>query len=224
MDQLLAEGFGQRFKIAVDHVAREEYEVLLLRELLEGHLGSTLVFKGGTALRLAYGSPRFSDDLDFSAIGPIHTEQFTHIAQIASRGLPQVALVEALSKRFTLFALFKVSEPYLPLPFSIKIEISTRPETWERDQDFELRLLTSDFTNVAVLAQVATLARMWEDKLEALAVRKQPRDLYDLWFIAQKLRREFVPDLSGLDRKAIKRELRKYLPRNHWGVIEQWSE
>ena len=224
MDQHLAEEFARRFKIAVEHVVREEYEMLLLRGLFESRLGSDLVFKGGTALRLAYGSPRFSDDLDFSTIDPIPTEEFVHIVQALSKALPQVTLVEALAKRFTLFALFKVREAYLPQPFSIKIEISTRPGVWERSRDFELRLLATDFTSVTVLAQVATLERMWEDKQKALAARKQPRDLYDLWFIAQKLGRDFSPDLTGFDRKAIKRELRKYLPRSHWRVIEQWIE
>jgi len=133
-------------------------------------------------------------------------------------------MVEALAERFTLFALFKVSEAYLPQPFSITLEISTRPETWERGRDFELRLLASDFTNVTVLAQVATLERMWADKQTAVADRRQPRDLYDLWFITQKLRREFSVELAGFDRHAIRRELRKYLPQSHWGVIEQWTE
>jgi len=224
MDRRLAEGFAHQFKVAVEHVVREEYEMLLLHGLLESRLGSALVFKGGTALRLAYGSPRFSDDLDFSALTAMPVETFTAVVQALSTRLPQLTLVEALAKRFTLFALFKVSEGFLPQPFSIKLEVSTRLEEWKRGQDFELRLLTSNFTNVTVLAQVATLERMWKDKGEALAARKQPRDLYDLWFIAQRLRREFSPDLSGIDHKAIQRELRKYLPRSHWGVIEQWSE
>jgi len=49
MDQHLAEEFAQWFKIAVEHVVREEYEMLLLRGLFESRLGSNLVFKGGTA-------------------------------------------------------------------------------------------------------------------------------------------------------------------------------
>lgn len=223
MDQRLAEEFAQRLKTTTEHVVREVYEMQLLLGLLESRLGSALVFKGGTALRLAYGSPRFSDDLDFSAISPIPTEEFTKTVQTLGTGMPRVRLVEALAKRFTLFALYKINENYLAQPFSIKIEVSTRPETWTRGQDFELRLLTSGFTNVTVLAQVATLQHMWEDKHEALAARKQPRDLYDLWFIAQKLKRDFSPDLTDFDRKAIRRELRKYLPRTHWRVIEQWS-
>lgn len=224
MDQRLAESFAQRLKIAIEHVVREEYELFFLRGLLESRLGSNLVFKGGTALRLAHGSPRFSDDLDFSAIAPIPTETFVFVSGTLSKGSPRVTLVEARAKRFTLFALFKVSEDYLPKPFSIKLEVSTRSEEWARGRDFELRLLSSDFTNVTVLAQVATLKRMLKEKGETLASRKQPRDLYDLWFITQKLRQEFSPDLTGFDRKGIKRELRKYLPRSHWKVIDQWSE
>ena len=224
MDQVLAENLSRRLKIALEHVVREEYELLILRNLMETPLSSALVLKGGTALRLAYGSPRFSDDLDFSLLAPVSEEVFVPVAETIAKALPEVILVEALAKRFTLFALYKVREPYLPYAFSIKLEVSTRPETWKREQDFTLRLLTSPVTPISVLAQVATLERMWADKQSALATRRQPRDLYDLWFIAQKLRRTFTPDLSGFDRRTIRRELRKYLPRSHWQVIEQWSE
>ncbi len=224
MDRLLAETLSRQLGITVENVVREEYELLILRGLMEGLLGSTLVLKGGTALRLAYGSPRFSDDLDFSLLSPISEGIFTSVAETIVKALPQVLLVEALAKRFTLFALYKIREPYLPYAFSIKLEVSTRPETWIREQDFTLRLLTSPVTPVSVLAQVATLERMWIDKQVALADRRQPRDLYDLWFIAQKLRRTFTPDLEGMDRQAIRRELRKYLPKSHWQVIELWSE
>jgi len=223
MDQLLAESLSRQLKIALEHVVREEYELLILRNLMETPLGSALVLKGGTALRLAHGSPRFSDDLDFSLLAPVSEELFARVAEPVVKMLPQVTLVEVLSKRFTLFALYKVREPYLPYAFSIKLEVSKRPESWERERDFTLRLLTSLVTPVSVLAQVATLERMWTDKQCALAARRQPRDLYDLWFIAQKLRCTFVPDPSGFDPQAIRRELRKYLPRSHWQVIEQWS-
>jgi predicted nucleotidyltransferase component of viral defense system len=223
MNELLAGNLARELKIALEQVAREEYELLILRGLMESPLGMALAFKGGTALRLAYDSPRFSDDLDFSLIAPVPTGAFTHAAETVVRRLPQVTLNKALAKRFTLFAVYKVHEPYLPYAFSIKLEISTRPETWEPEQDFALRLLTSPVTPVSALAQVATLERMWRDKATALATRRQPRDLYDSWFIAQKLRRTFTPDLSGFDRQAIRRELRKYLPTDHWQVIELWG-
>lgn len=224
MDQQLAESLSRQLKIAVEHVVREEYELLILRNLMESPVGNAVVLKGGTSLRLAYGSPRFSDDLDFSLLASISADAFIHAAGAVAGSLPQATLAEAQAKQFTLFALYKLRESYLPYAFSIKVEVSTRPETWERGQDFALRLLTSQVTPVSVLAQVATLERMWADKQKAWAARRQPRDLYDLWFIAQKLRRAFTPNLSGCDRRTIQRELHKYLPRNHWQVIEQWSE
>jgi predicted nucleotidyltransferase component of viral defense system len=223
MDQRLAESLAQQFKISLEQVVREEYELLVLQRLLESPAGHLLVLKGGTSLRLAYASPRFSDDLDFSLLAPLDEASFVDAAETAATAAPQVTLVEALSKQFTLFALYRIREPYLPYAFSIKVEVSTRPEGWEREEDYTLRLLTSAVTPLVVLAQVATLERLWRDKESALADRRQPRDLYDLWFIAQKLRLPFAPDLTGFDRLAVRRELRKYLPMNQWTVIDQWS-
>jgi predicted nucleotidyltransferase component of viral defense system len=223
MDQQLAETLSRQLGISPEQVVREEHELLLLSGWLEGSVGRALVFRGGTALRLAYGSPRFSDDLDFSLLAPLAEDAFARAAQAAASTAPQALLVEALAKRFTLFALYRIREPYLPYAFSVKVEISLRSEAWARERDYALRLLTSPVTPVSVLAQVATLERMWSDKQAALAGRRQPRDLYDLWFIAQRLRLPFEADLSGFDRQAIARELRKYLPKSQWPVIDQWS-
>lgn len=47
-------------------VVREYWELIILKGFYESPQGRYLIFKGGTALRLAYGFPRFSEDLDFS--------------------------------------------------------------------------------------------------------------------------------------------------------------
>ena len=224
MDQNLAESLAARLEIAVEQVVREEFEISLLKSFFESGIGKVLVFKGGTALRLAFGSPRFSDDLDFSASSVVPEAAFRTAARAALKSLPEAILVEALAKRFTLFALYKFDVPYIARPFSIKVEVSTREESRWQAGESELRLLSSAATNLTVLARVATLERALEDKKAAFAARRQPRDLYDLWFMAQKLRRDFTPDLNGLDWRAIRRDLRKYLPQSHWQVIEQWSE
>jgi predicted nucleotidyltransferase component of viral defense system len=223
MDRNLAESSAERLKTAVEQVVREEIELSLLKGLFESGIGKALVFKGGTALRLAFGSPRFSDDLDFSATSAIPVEAFRKSAQTALKGLPEATLVEALAKRFTLFALYRFDVPYIARPFSIKVEVSTREESRRQAGESELRLLSSEITNLTVLARVATLERALEDKRAAFAARHQPRDLYDLWFISQKLGLPFQADLAGSDPRIVRRELRKYLPRTHWSVIDQWT-
>ncbi|OGD20713.1 MAG: hypothetical protein A2W03_03065 [Candidatus Aminicenantes bacterium RBG_16_63_16] len=223
MDRSSAEFLSRRLGIAVEQVVREELEIAILRPLLESRIGNSLVFKGGTALRLAYGSPRFSDDLDFSTLAPIGEKEFKKAGLTAAKNVPEATLIEALAKHFTLFALYQFKVPFISRPFSMKVEVSTRRESWKEGRDYELKLLWSEVTNLTVLAQVATLDRLARDKRRALKARRQPRDLYDLWFISQKRGREFKPDTSGFEPALLRRDLRKYLPRNHWRLIDRWT-
>ncbi|MBS3906484.1 MAG: nucleotidyl transferase AbiEii/AbiGii toxin family protein, partial [Syntrophaceae bacterium] len=66
MEQSIAEQKARELGIDRTQVVREYWELIILRGLYESPQGRYLIFKGGTALRLAYGSPRFSEDLDFS--------------------------------------------------------------------------------------------------------------------------------------------------------------
>ncbi|OGD19724.1 MAG: hypothetical protein A2Y69_06810 [Candidatus Aminicenantes bacterium RBG_13_59_9] len=223
MDNKSAEDLSLRLGIAVEQIAREEFELAVLKSLCESRIGDSLVFKGGTALRLAYGSARFSDDLDFSGVSPIPEEDFRKACRAAARNVPEAALVEALAKHYTLFALLQFHVPYVSRPFSMKIEVSVRDEVWEQGRDHELKLLSSEVTNVTALARVATLERMEKDKQKAFEERRQPRDLYDLWFISQKLGRDFKPDLKDIPPAAMRRELRKYLPRGQWRLVDEWT-
>lgn len=223
MDRYSAESLSREIGIAVEQVVREELELAILKPLFESRIGDDLVFKGGTALRLAYGSSRFSDDLDFSALRAIKEEDFEKAFRSVAKAVPDAVLVEALAKHFTLFALLRFRVPYIGRPFSMKIEVSLRKESWKKGRDYELKLLSSEVTNVTALAQVGTLERMERDKREALEVRRQPRDLYDLWFISQKLGRDLKPDASGIPPTVLKRELRKYLPRGQWRLVDKWT-
>jgi len=223
MDQSSAEFFSRKLGIAVEQVVREELEIAVLRALFESRIGNSLIFKGGTALRLAYGSPRFSDDLDFSTLASVPEKDFKRVCQVTAKNVPDALLIEALAKYHTLFALYQFRTSYIGRPFSMKIEVSIRKESWKQGRDYELKLLTSEVTNLTVLAQVATLERLERDKRKAFEARRQPRDLYDRWFISQKLGRKFKPDTAGFSLAILRRELRKYLPRGHWRLIDKWS-
>ena len=71
MNRQLAETLEKKLGIFQEQIVREEYEMIILKALSDSKLGKSFIFRGGTALRLAYGSPRFSVDLDFSIIGDI---------------------------------------------------------------------------------------------------------------------------------------------------------
>lgn len=224
MEQYLAFRLSAELKISSEQIVREEWEHLLLKELYESLLGRELILRGGTALRLAYGSPRFSDDLDFSLFRDVDPLEFKDNISTTYSLLPklgEVKISDLTSKRFTHLAEFRIREPWQTMAFSIKIEVSRR-DTYPRDkQCYQLLLLSSPVTNIQVLANVATLEQIYSEKLRALEERKEPRDLFDLWFISQRLKREFFPQTYAIDRKELIRELHKYLPRNFWKAVEE---
>lgn len=132
MERSLALSLQQKLGISIIQIVREEYEMILLSRISDSLLGSRLVFRGGTALRLAYNSPRFSDDLDFSDTEEITEKEFQAWCEQTVKAVPYLELDEALQKYFTLYAMFKVKDRSLPVTISIKVKISIRKETWEK--------------------------------------------------------------------------------------------
>ena len=51
------------------NIVREYFQNVFLAKLYTLSEAEKMLFKGGTALRILYGSPRFSEDLDFSLSG-----------------------------------------------------------------------------------------------------------------------------------------------------------
>lgn len=223
MDERIARSLSTKIGISVEQIVREEYELIILKRIFESELGKSLVFEGGTALRLGYGSPRFSEDLDFSTIGAIDAEDLIVVFRSIAKEFSEISIDEIYKKRFTLLSQYRVREIYLPRSFSIKVEISTRPRKLIEARDFELKLLRSETTSLSVLAQVATPSYMREDKEDALKRRKLPRDLFDLWFISQLEKKRWSFDTTDFKNREIKRELHKFLPRRYWRIVDRWG-
>ena len=220
MDKQLAIKKEQELGISTVQIVREEYELILLNRIFESVIGSKLVFRGGTVLRLAYTSPRFSDDLDFSQLKNIKVAEFTKWCKETAAYYPNLELVEALKKYFTLFALFKIRDPAISESISIKIEISQRKQIWTKNLDYTLMRLKSEISPLTVLAQVASLERIEKEKKSISPLRI--RDIFDLWFIGQKLNKKYSLDYSGFKKNEVKRELNRLLPIGARRLIVPW--
>jgi predicted nucleotidyltransferase component of viral defense system len=215
MDKNLAEQFSKELKININQIAREYWEMLILKELAESSLGEKLIFIGGTALRLVYNSPRFSDDLDFYLKKKISFDDFKKIIKDIAKKY-NLEISDLQNKKFTFLAEFKIKEDFLTLPFSLKIEIRKKI----LKKGFELRLLNSPISNFNVLLFVLDLKTIKKFKISAFKNRKEPRDLFDLWFISQKLKERFKKPKIKIDKKIIKQTLNKYLPVNYHKIID----
>lgn len=183
MNRQLADSLQKTLGISQEQIVREEYEMIILKTLFESGFGKSFVFKGGTALRLAYGSPRFSQDLDFSVVEAFNKEALNALFKSIANQYEAFKLMETKQKHFTYFALFKVKEAFMSQAFSIKFEASIRSTNWQKNKDYQLLALSSKVTNLTLLAQVASLKKIEQEKLTIDPSRV--RDIFDLWFISE---------------------------------------
>src|SRR3990167_1823013 len=176
MDKQIAESLAKKIQISKNYVVREEYEMLILKEIYESEFGSSLMFKGGTALRLVYNSARFSEDLDFTLIEDIDKGRFIEFIKGVGKKYPGIIEVSANEKHYTVFVLVKIKVEYLDRAFSIKIEISKRAGEWVKDKDYSDKIIKSEVAPLTVLARVANLEVILREKEDALKNRKAARD------------------------------------------------
>ena len=221
MEQSIAEQKARELKIDKTQVVREYWELIILKGLYESSLGRYLIFKGGTALRLTYGSPRFSEDLDFSLIKNALKGKFSSLVKKMIAPFPELSLTDLEEKYYTYLAEMKVTQNYLPFPFRIKIEISKRQT---KGYQWELKLLSSPATVIQVMGQVATLEQIYKDKLACLEGRAKPKDLFDLWYVSEKLKIPYSSKKMSIKKQELIRDLRKYLPKDFWPAIERLTK
>jgi predicted nucleotidyltransferase component of viral defense system len=162
-------------------IAEKDYHLALaVRLISKSPLGSTLVFKGGTAIHHCYlPQYRFSEDLDFTSLD----------RQLSLKDV--VAALEAsgefvVKKRFESPATIKIERlsyaGVLTQPGSIKVEI-------DRKQNVVLPPVEQHYTNVwGVEAAIQTLhlLEITAEKIRAAATRARYRDFYDLLLLAEK--------------------------------------
>lgn len=69
IEQMLAK-YPRRTDVDITHAMREVMQEVALAGLYRGGFFDKAAFYGGTCLRIFYGLPRFSEDLDFSLLAP----------------------------------------------------------------------------------------------------------------------------------------------------------
>lgn len=213
-----------KLKISADQILREESEMIFLRALANDKLSVKTVFYGGTAMRLAYDSPRFSEDIDLIAIKPLDFSEFKKFIKKTSEDNENWSIKDIKDKRQTMFALILIKDGKLKHNFSIKIEIHKPAKKPKLDQS--LLLIKSPISVLEPLLLVPSIDKLKELKLKALAGRKKARDIFDLWYIARLLRQPFLfpAKLPKYSKREFTNELKVFLPKNYYPVISELYE
>lgn len=211
------------------NIAREYAQHLFLAEFYQQRGTQQVMFKGGTALRIVYNNPRFSEDLNFSGFG-VSVKDIADWVAAASERIEQSGIAISIEESK------KASGGYLEildLEFSgyqvrLLFEISLRRKNGLKGRGV---LVASDFVpayTVTLLPEEALVA----EKLAALLERGKPRDFFDCYFmlrknmITPKQRRVLlkVKQVLAETRINFKAELGDFLPRSYQPIIGDFKK
>ncbi len=211
-------------KISRDRILQEEAEMIFLDYLAKDRISNSLLFYGGTALRLAYNSPRFSEDVDLLVIKTLKFVDFKKFINLVISKQVNWSLKDLKDKRQTMFALILINDDKLKNNFSLKIEIHKPVKRIKLEN--QLTLIKSPVSFLEPLLLVPTLSELKKLKELALLGRQKGRDIFDLWYISRVLRQEFkLPaKLPIYKEKEFKNELQVFLPTKYYPVIQELYE
>ena len=222
-----------RWQTTADNVMREYFQQLFLSHLYQEKGSDSLLFKGGTALRIIWQSPRFSEDLDFTganiSIKSIEALMEGSLARIEMEGI-KTEIIESKSTSGGYLAIFQFkTDEYKS---RIQIEVSLRDG---KKALGTAALIQSDLVMPYTLIHLKEKVLVFE-KITACLTRGKARDFYDLYFILRSrmaFKDAFIQD-KQLKSKIIKtiksgkldfkRELKTFLPVSQHMVIKGFPE
>ncbi|MBU0687702.1 MAG: nucleotidyl transferase AbiEii/AbiGii toxin family protein [Candidatus Margulisbacteria bacterium] len=208
------------------NVVREYMQNLFLNYFYSLEKSENIYFKGGTALRILYRSPRFSEDLDFSAPS-INRKLIEDLIEEVSLRIDKEGIAIDINEATI------TSGGYLSIidfeiggeKFGVTLEISAR----KKKPSGELVLIDNPYID-AYSVMALKREELIAEKIEALLNRKKPRDFYDLYFM---LRANLLPEKAVLkmvlplvEKTQInfKHELGEFLPQGQQRIIKDFKQ
>jgi uncharacterized protein len=191
----LAKAGGRRFR--EDVLERDYCLAWFLAILAESDLKSALAFKGGTALKRCYfGDYRFSEDLDFTLLQSMSSENLLgrltplYKAVREQSGITFEFDREDRQTHVNSYTFYLRYEGPLPSRNDVKVDITLREQLVYPLQERPILQGYEEFFDIPPnrLVQVYSLEEIAAEKTVALAdrARNEPRDLYDLWHLTSK--------------------------------------
>lgn len=223
---------------------KEALQIYILSELYALAESSKITFQGGTCLRLIYGGPRYSEDLDFVAEASL--QELESVFLSLKKSIPKIgplfsAALELKKQkehpRFLRWKLHYLTEP-VAKSFSVNIKLARYPAYTQNLSPLHPSKVLPGLPFTIVRSE--TLEEILADKLAAIAGRSfmKSRDLFDLWFLKGKgvnIRKDLLvkklidydtpkerlkEHLSLISIENLKREMERFLPKKYRYQLE----
>jgi predicted nucleotidyltransferase component of viral defense system len=191
----------QKRKISLYYLEKEYLQYIFLSSISK--YGDSIIFKGGTCLRLCYGLERASEDLDFST--SLNVSKLKEILKDCLRDFEYLGIehLDIIKREFEGNIRFEIKFKG-PLYNGSSNSANNLKIDFNKNKVFlkNARVIPQIFSDIPPFTIVALAEKeILAEKIRALANRKQARDLYDLWILYKKG--------VDIDKELIKKKLKE---------------
>ncbi|PIV63598.1 MAG: hypothetical protein CO162_02580 [bacterium (Candidatus Ratteibacteria) CG_4_9_14_3_um_filter_41_21] len=183
------ETLAKRFGVGLSVQERDYIQYVFLYLLFKN--SQDFYFKGGTCLKVVYGLPRYSEDLDFNsnlAGEDIYKRLKRAADELKTFGIEGIMKEEKFLRFGFTFDLSFGGIRYNGRDRTknkIRVDVSMRKEKVKREEKIIYpRDLYPDIPTFSLTC--LSLEDIFTEKLRALLVRNKPRDLWDVWFLLER--------------------------------------
>ena len=231
----LREFYPQHLRGRGEDILREYLQYEILKLIFSSKYALKYTFLGGTCLRIAYGTDRFSEDLDFDNVG-LEKEEFEDTARIIQDGLVQLGYEVHLKFAYKGAYHCNIRFPGLLFDYDLsphkEARLLIKLDTEKQYFDYQREVYDLNKFGVRHPIRVTPAALLVSQKIAAVMGRKRAkgRDFYDLHFMLRHHRpnyrylearfgvtspeglRKLVGDhIAGLDFAALGRDVAPFL-------------
>lgn len=215
------------FQIDGFTIFREYLQLMFLSYLYRKKEAVSIYFKGGTAIRLLFNSPRFSEDLDFST--KLSKSEIKKVIQSLEKSmqkeLPGLKIVLLhTGKRGIRFRL-----KYQLLDFKYPLVIRLDFHLIKKSEKIIISPIVTRFP-IIIFPMVSHLSirEILAEKISALINRAMGRDFFDVWYLLEKGievdwklidRASVLRRIRQVSQKKLQLDLSQFLPRAQRSIV-----
>ena len=229
IEKRMIQKIADRYQTTLDNIVREYFQHLFLAQLYQEKGSEKLLFKGGTALRIVWNSPRFSEDLDFTGVN-VRISDIEEIMQDTLAKIEQSGVETGIDESKATSGGYLAVFDFQTAEYRSRIQIEISLRKGKKIQGSSV-LIQSDFVSAYTLIHLNEAVLVGE-KIQACLTRGKERDFYDLYFIlrGRMAFQEVFTQEKNLKQRLInavnkggqdfRHELKQFLPVNQHLIIK----
>lgn len=220
-----ATDLGKRFQINVETIYREYLQLIILDSIYQNNVAGKICFKGGTALRLLFKSPRFSEDLDFDTL--LSKKEISLLMKETKEDLvrefPDLEVKKLYSGENGMRFRVKLDISELKFPIVVRMDF-----THVKKIEAIFSALRTDFP-VVILPLICHFSaqNILREKFLALVERDKGRDFFDILFLlrakikfdSKNINKKVLEKIKNYPQSKLERDLRQFLPTGQKNIL-----